>query len=643
MAGVKFGRAVAPHQRRAVAWYQPDVLWTAAREVLSSADQLRNRDLRESYQFPLTVIDRSRTADGGDFWFDFIADTGDGGNATSAVAHAALADSVPGESGEALLRGELLLLGGDLAYPGASPDEYRYRFIEMFEGSRRDAGPSKVRGRPFTLAALAQNHDWMDSASTFNRYFIRNKNAAPFLGATIPQQQSYFCVKLPNGWWALGFDFALSHDIDRDQYEQFEKLVVGTGLQNTIDGSTTTYKIAPTDRVVMIYPEPFWTRPIGDGAEPNRPKRYQRLEGLLRGRIAMRLAGDLHHYLRWESASDGMLVTCGTGGAFTHPTHTKATTRPILLRSFDNADAVPPEPGPAIVVGQDDGKQAGRSVAFNRIEASAYPDAPTSRRRATENILTFFKTNGSWRGGNWLFAALLGVLYWFNAYLNSLPFIDSFKPDGFQPMWAFAPSDYWGVLLLWLKAMIFSPLGFVINIVMVGGCMVMGRGAVDELSPRSSRLWRWFVTWGIGLAHALLHVLAVFSLEFWLQQAVGRLPVIGHPAHADAVAAIGHAVTVGVGMLVGGAVVGGLIFGCYLAFMSKLGYLTNNGYSALGIEDFKGFLRFRITPQGRLQAYFIGIDRVPRNWQTSPRGETPVWKPNDSSATAPAVRDSFSL
>ena len=242
-----------------------------------------------------------------------------------------------------------------------------------------------------------------------------------------------------------------------------------------------------------------------------------------------------------------------------------------------------------------------------------------------------------------MFAALLGVLYWFNAYLNSLPFIESFAPDGFKPMWAFAPSAYWGVLLLWLKAMIFSPLGFVINIVMVGACMVMGRAAVDELSPRSSRLWRWFVTWGIGLAHALLHVLAVFSLEFWLQQAVGRMPGIGNPTNADALAAIGHAVTVGVGMLVGGAVVGGLIFGCYLAFMSRLGFLTNNGYSALGIEDFKGFLRFKITPQGRLQAYFIGIDRVPRNWATSPRGEAPVWKPNDPLATAPKVRDSFSL
>ena len=483
----------------------------------------------------------------------------------------------------------------------------------------------------------------MDSASTFSRYFIRNKNTSTFLGATIPQQQSYFCVKLPHGWWALGFDFALTHDIDRDQYEQFEKLVVGPGLQNNIDGASTTYQIGPTDRVLMIYPEPFWTRPIGDGAEPNRPKRYQRLEGLLGDRIALRLAGDLHHYLRWESVSNGMLVTCGTGGAFTHPTHTQATTRPILLRKVDAGDAVPPEPGPAIVVGQDDGRSLPGGVAFQRVERSAYPDAATSRRRAADNIGALFKTNGSWRTGNWLFAALLGVLYWFNAYLNSLPFIESFRADGFQPMWAFDLGEYGSALLLWLKAMIFSPLGFVINALMVAACMVMGRGAVDELPPRFSRLSRWFMTWGLGLVHASLHVLAIFSLEFFLQQLVGLAPHIGHPAHGDAVAALIHAVAVGVGMLVAGAVAGGLIFGCYLALMSWCGLLTNNGYSALGIQDYKGLLRFRISAEGIMFGYFIGIDRVPRTWSTSPAGTTPVWTKNDSEATVPTVHDTFSL
>lgn len=55
----KLGRSVPPHERHPVAWYQPDVLWTATQQVLSSLDQLRNRDGREGQPTPMKVIDRS--------------------------------------------------------------------------------------------------------------------------------------------------------------------------------------------------------------------------------------------------------------------------------------------------------------------------------------------------------------------------------------------------------------------------------------------------------------------------------------------------------------------------------------------------------------------------------------------------------
>jgi hypothetical protein len=661
MSAAKFGDNVAPHQRPAVAWYQPDVLLSAARRVLSSTDMLRNRDLRESYEMPLTVIDCSEPDGDGNYWFDFIADTGDGGNGTYTVACAALGDSVAGDAGERLPRGELLLLGGDLAYPAASSEEYRYRFIEMFEAARRDAGArtSQVRGRPFTLAALAQNHDWMDSAATFNRYFVRNKGSALFLGANIPQKQSYFCVKLPRGWWVLGFDFALTREIDRDQYDQFERLVGPDGLEVIDNGQNKHYRIEPADRVILVYPEPYWTRPIGDGARPNWPKRYQRLERLLRERIALRLAGDLHHYMRWTSPPaaapdgsrrspprDGLLVTCGTGGAFTHPTHTKMTTRPIRLRELNPDHEIAPQmAGQALVVGLDDGPAQRDDVAFERLEASVYPDAAQSKRRTWGNLAALFKTNGSWRGGNWWFTVFMGLLYWFNAYLNSLPFADTFVADGFQPIGKFKADDYWPVFVLWLKSMLFSPLGFVVNLVMIGACLMMGREAVDELSSKASRPLRLIVTWGFGLVHAFLHVIAVYSLVFWLHQGVGELAWIGNP-NAGAWAAIGHATAVGVSVFIYGSLVGALIFGCYLALMSHFGYLTNNGYSALGIEDFKGFLRFKIAADATLHAHFVAIDRVPRRWKRTASG-APLWEPDgeapDQAAIVTRVHDRFTL
>jgi hypothetical protein len=624
MAKMRFGKHVLPHERYAVAWYQLDVLGTAARDVVSSLDQLRNTDLRESFPQPMSIVDCSQ-AEHGSFWFDFIADTGDGGNATYAVAHTALgAEVVQGDT--RLPRGQLLVFGGDLAYPSASPDQYRYRFIEMFEGARRDTGEATVQGKPLTVVALAQNHDWMDSASTFSRYFLRSKlPSQQFLGASIPQRHTYFCVKLPNGWWMIGLDFALAGDIDRDQYEQFERLV-------------TEGQIKPSDGVIMVYPEPYWTRPIGDGAEPCWPWRYQRLEGLLGSRIRLRLAGDLHHYMRWQSEKHGMLITCGTGGAFSHPTHTFTTTRPISLQEQANEDAVPAEPSKAIVIGHDDNGTS--DDHFDRVEKSCYPTPEESRQMAWDNVWALLKVDPTGRSGNWSFAAMLAGLYWFNAYLNSVPFNKAFHLDGFDPMWMFRATDYGKVLGLWLKAMIFSPFGFVMNLAMVGGCILIGREAVNELSPRKSRLFRWFATWGLGFLHALVHAFAVFNLEFWLQQAIGTLPYIGIPY--DSLGAILHALAVGSLLALGGGVGGALIFGTYLALMSHLGLLTNNGFSALGIEDFKGFLRFRISPEGLLEGHFVAIEKVPRSWKLS-RTSRPMWEPADGKPIDVQVADTFVL
>lgn len=53
-----------------------------------------------------------------EFWFDFMADTGDGGNSTYAVARLLAQPSLKvkcGGSKKFLPRGALLLIGGDLA------------------------------------------------------------------------------------------------------------------------------------------------------------------------------------------------------------------------------------------------------------------------------------------------------------------------------------------------------------------------------------------------------------------------------------------------------------------------------------------------------------------------------------------------
>ncbi len=37
-------------------------------------------------------------------------------------------------------------------------------------------------------------------------------------GWLLPQEKSYFAIRLPQGWWVFGLDLALGHDIDVHQY-----------------------------------------------------------------------------------------------------------------------------------------------------------------------------------------------------------------------------------------------------------------------------------------------------------------------------------------------------------------------------------------------------------------------------------------
>lgn len=58
-----------------------------------------------------------------DFWFDFMADTGDGGNSSYAVARLLAKPFIRTLKDDAeitLPRGDMLLIGGDLAYVGCT-------------------------------------------------------------------------------------------------------------------------------------------------------------------------------------------------------------------------------------------------------------------------------------------------------------------------------------------------------------------------------------------------------------------------------------------------------------------------------------------------------------------------------------------
>jgi hypothetical protein len=561
----RFGLGVAPHERPPVAWYELSGLLRVAREQLWSLNLLRNLDRREAFTGPFEAIDL--THEGGpdeDFWFDFVADTGDGSSATTAVAQGLLAPrlkpqwrgQIDAEAArahpEGLPTGRLLVLGGDLAYPGASPDHYQARLVEPFELARPTAAfdPRKI------VVAIPQNHDWMDSLSTFCRYFVNHPRSG-LLKARAPQRRSYFALALPHGWTMLGLDFALTGDIDRAQFEAFQGLLK--------DGV-----IRPGAPVVLLYPEPYWSREVGDRSEPGYPKRYQRLEALLMRhgcQIQLRLAGDLHHYVRESLCPDALghpsaLVTCGSGGAFGHPTHAREVWQAkYLLRGID-PDAAQDDLRERVFVGRSPGGTPRHNPDTDQLHRFTreveWPGRDVSRRRAWGNLLALLR----WRHRG--FTGTIAV---------------------WMVLAATLPSCEWAVVV--------GSLPGALAAITVGTENDPGRSRWDEkllVLPLLAGVVA--LMWGIAQLH-----------PWWWRPLAACLGV-------------------------------GLLFGSYLALMSAwLGRVPNNAASALGREREKGFLRLRVHPAG-IEVFMLGIDEAPRRWRPNPEGwprwlpvgTPPVWR-----------------
>lgn len=614
----RFGRDVPPHERPPVAWYAPPVLLQAGEELVQSQNFQRNLDRRESFSPTLAPIDLSDRAE--ELGIDFVSDTGDGGTATFAVARAALAArlDLTDERGAplSLPEGDVLLLGGDLAYPGASPAVYQFRFYEPWSMAvdpasawRQPGGPHKV------VAAIPQNHDWFDSASTFCRYFVA-QDKGDFLGARTPQRQTYFALKLPHGFWVLGFDWALTGDLDRQQFEAFRALLDARHG----DG------IAPGDDLLLVYPEPYWSRPLGDGAPQGYPRRYQRLEALLEAHgahIRARVAGDLHHYRRETLALDpatgvdSHLITCGAGGAFLHPTHGIDVTGRKAIDREPEAGAIDAELRHRVRVGRVAKGATGARPVF--ATGLSWPAATITRGLAWRNVWALFTVRFSrppWRQplvdtvsdlwqSNLAFALAIGLLYGVNAYVNAFVFSQSFRPDGFAPM---QELPFGRAAIDWLRAMVFSPFATGVNLLMMAGCL---RIAWEGPAPP---IWRL----ASGLAHGMAHGFFIFAL-YWTA-ARGLAPWLASLGPAASLQG-GLAIWLLVGA--GGVLAGGALFGAYLALMAGLfGQLPNNAFGSLAIEDWKGFLRMRLTPRG-LEVRMLGCVR-PAAAEGAPRGN--AWR-----------------
>lgn len=286
--------------RPPVAWMAPVQLSrTAVRVVLAElfGAYLDKRELQSA--LPSTVHSEGSPEE--EFWFDFVADLGDGFHATYSIAWLLAQDGLELD-GTTYPRGRMLVMGGDEVYPTASGGQYEDRT----KGPYKAAMPVPPPGTPEpALYALPGNHDWYDGLTAFLRLFARG-GRAHLGGWRTRQSRSYFAIELPQGWWLYAIDTEFGSYIDDPQLDYFHAAAT---------------RLRQGDRIILCAPNPGWVETY------ERTDAYDAIDYFVRtvidptgARVRLMLSGDLHHYARY-TGPERELVHCGGGGAYLYATH----------------------------------------------------------------------------------------------------------------------------------------------------------------------------------------------------------------------------------------------------------------------------------------------------------------------------------
>ncbi len=443
-----------------------------------------------------------------EFWFDYIADSGDGQMATYNVAYMCLSDmwadgslktaanpSLPAVAADAevrlemtnkyntlLPRGQFLFVGGDTAYHIADYSTLSERFQHPFrwaftslrkflqDQNRLRETPDKeghiplkdAAGKilrtdsepPRPIFAVPGNHDYYDVIDGFNRQFRRpatpehgRKLARPQLslpGFERYQDASYIALHLPFNWWFLGLDTEISELDLRQQVFFFN-------IKNRQTGQLP-------DKLIIATPEPTT---VFRQCKPEDDKTLQAFKQLGVARqflecappevtpplkCRLDLSGDVHHYARYYGPN------------------TKQLTNSRL--HADNYASVVAGGGGAF-------HHPTTTRADKGIEEQVlYPPPDVSRDAVAPRV---FDLRNIWHGGYvWLFGMIItAIIYfaatippsskeavdWLFAALHRLPFVPEDTLPWFRKparVALFEPINYWLSTLLLLAS--FAPL-----------------------------------------------------------------------------------------------------------------------------------------------------------------------------------------
>ena len=584
-------------------------------------------------------------------WVDFIADLGDGFEATYAMAYLMASSNLKVEGVDPsvgpLPAGGILILGGDLAYPNATIKEYQNRCLtpynNVFQGGEDDEKERK-------LFFVAGNHDWYDGLVAFTNVFCsarRSDGRGLILGGWFSdQRRSYFALRLPHNWWIWGIDGGLSDNVDETQMDYFA--AAADQLQNY-------------DKVILITHTPAWidkndksladiVKLVRDNAEQHNKKGVE---------IPAVLAGDLHNYSRYVSLAKDRplvnLITSGGGGAFLHPTHALEN---VVDVSFTEPRRRANEGPPSEIEGQ-----PFRAEVF-------YPSKGRSRMLAFKNLWLPFH--------NRRFAVFLGVIYMIFAWVFQIaaypdnatqrsdkvgaeqgcvfiyPRVMPTEAEGGVTQRAKCIKEMTDILdkqaqatatalefkkkmsameqlpaatwfaeakgrgfLNWTKDLIwpsiapsqvlFAMLANAAFFFMVVGLYL---GLIMWVDVKIRSRWLKWLHWPIkimlGVAHALGHLTLLLIIN-----------AVFHPIYALTAGdsfwwTLGGVTVYSLLVILIGGTLGGILFGSYWVITSVIGNIdVNQAFGALGIKDYKNFLRMHFDKSGGLTIYAIGLDKVP--------------------------------
>jgi hypothetical protein len=334
-----------------VVWFGARSFWGHLRHLIASAIATESVDSRDwmTPDEPQALVARIATVLAGnssaptlletldrDLYVDYVADTGDDVSVSRAVARlvfAAYELPDPDNPGSYLRapRGDILLFGGDTAYPVATAQELTNRIIVPWNQVLRELPDD---GRRRVLLGVAGNHDWYDGLDGFGRMFRRKSPGTIPRPVVTPISQKR--VEHHTRW---AREFVRGHKVEKPkvlalsgyitvQNASYFALPLAPGIELlAVDRQLTTtdsrqaeflrdyYQDRPESAAFVLLPDPVYH--FGDPSKTGVPM-VESLHLDLEGRESFILTGDIHHY---ERSQRGKLlhVIAGGGGAFLHP------------------------------------------------------------------------------------------------------------------------------------------------------------------------------------------------------------------------------------------------------------------------------------------------------------------------------------